>query len=283
VIRTENLSKSYGKTEALRAVDLAVSRGVLGLLGPNGAGKTTLMRILATLLLPSSGTASVLGFDVVKNRTPIRRQLGYLPQEYGAYPKLTGREYLRYIAHLKGLHGANRLVSTSLAAMDLTDVASRSVSSYSGGMLRRIGIAQALLGNPQVLLIDEPTSSLDPEQRVAFRELLLRLAETRLSILSTHLVEDVALVSGDLAVLRGGKLAFRGTPDELRRRYEGEVTEVVLDESAVPAFLHRHRKTVLSTSRHSDQERAVRLLEGQGEGRSVTPTLEDAYLALLRS
>jgi ABC-type multidrug transport system ATPase subunit len=283
MIRTENLSKSFGQTRALHAVNLAVDHGVLGLLGPNGAGKTTLMRILATLLAPSEGRASVLGHDVVKDRLAIRRTLGYLPQDYGAYPKLSGRDYLRYIGYLKELRNPRRLADEALASMGLADVARRRVSTYSGGMLRRLGIAQALLGDPRVLLIDEPTSGLDPEQRASFREFLLQLAGTRVSILSTHLVEDVALVCRDLAVIRQGELAFRGTPDALQDKYAEMVTEVVVEESAVSEFLALHRDDILSTSRHSDRERAVRLLRTPDNGRLVRPSLEDAYLALIRS
>lgn len=283
MIRTEHLSKSFGKTRALAAVSLALEHGVLGLLGPNGAGKTTLLRILATLLAPSKGSATVLGHDVVKERLPIRRALGYLPQDFGAYPKLSGRDYLRYIAYLKGIGDRHRVADEALAAMGLGDVARRRVSTYSGGMLRRIGIAQALLGDPKVLLIDEPTSGLDPEQRAAFRELLLQLSEKRTSILSTHLVEDVALVSRDLAVIRQGSLVFRGSPDELIGRYSERIAEIVLEESEAPDFLASHKKWVLSSSRHSDHARAVRLLDFADRGTSVTPSLEDAYLALLRS
>jgi ABC-2 type transport system ATP-binding protein len=241
------------------------------------------MRILATLLVPTSGSASVLGHDVVRERSPIRRTLGYLPQDFGAYPKLTGSEYLEYIAHLKGLKDPRRLAAEMLASMDLTDVAKRRVTSYSGGMLRRIGIAQSLLGDPQILLIDEPTSGLDPEQRAAFRELLLQLSASRTTLLSTHLVEDIALVSRDLAVLNEGRLIFRGAPGYLRTRFEERITQVVLEESTVAEFATTHKERILSTSRSSDGDRVVRLFDAPDRGQPVQPTLEDAYIALLRS
>lgn len=283
MIETKGLSKFYGKIHALQAVDLAADCGILGLLGPNGAGKTTLMKILATLLVPTAGSARVLGHDVVRDRLPIRRVLGYLSQDFGAYPKLTGGEYLEYVAHLKGLKNPRQLTANMLASMNLTDVAKRRVTSYSGGMLRRIGIAQSLLGDPQILLIDEPTSGLDPEQRVAFRELLMQLSESRTTLLSTHLVEDIALVSSDLAVLHQGRLIFRGTPDELQGMFNGRITQLILEESAVASFSQSHKMQVLSTSRCSDRQRAIRLLEAPDEGQPVQPSLEDAYIALLRS
>ena len=283
MIRTEELSKSFGKTRALRTVNLAVERGVLGLLGPNGAGKTTLMRILATLLAPSEGTAMVLGHDVVNDRVSIRRALGYLPQDFGAYPKLTGRDYLRYVGHLKGVARPRQRADEALASLQLTDIARRQTTTYSGGMLRRLGIAQALLGDPKVLLVDEPTSGLDPEQRASFRELLLHLSDSRVSVLSTHLVEDVALVCRDIAVIRAGTVIFRGAPDALQNRYSNAITEVLIEESAVPGYLAEHEEKILSTSRHSDGRRAVRMLLASAASQPVQPSLEDAYLALLRS
>lgn len=188
---------------------------MFGLLGPNGAGKTTLIRILATVLAPTAGTARVFGHDVVRQRLPIRRMLGYLPQEFGAYPKLTGREYLEYIAGLKELRRPQVQIEELLGRFGLKGVAHRRVTSYSGGMLRRLGIAQALLGSPKVLLVDEPTAGLDPEERVRLRDHLIQLGQDRIVLLSTHIVEDVAMTCSHLAVLHRGEVRFSGKPGSL--------------------------------------------------------------------
>ncbi|MBC7093235.1 ATP-binding cassette domain-containing protein [Candidatus Bipolaricaulota bacterium] len=248
----------------------------------NGAGKTTFIRIIATLLPPTSGKATVFGHDVVHDKIAIRKMLGYLPQEYGAYPKLTGREYLEYIAILKGIRRPKKQIEALLLQFHLTEVAKRRVSSYSGGMLRRLGIAQALLGNPKVLLVDEPTGGLDPEERVRFREFLMGLGGERIVALSTHLVEDVAMACDQLAVLRQGKIVYQGTVAELIKCYEGKVYEVEVPEDTVKERLAVWGKRVLTTKR-GDGRRAVRVLGEVEGGRLVIPSLEDAYLALIRS
>ncbi len=282
MIKAEKLTKKYGRIAALRGITVTIENGVFGLLGPNGAGKTTFIRIVATLLPPSSGKASVFGHDVLHDRIPIRKMLGYLPQEFGAYPKLTGREYLEYIAALKGIRRPKRQIDGLLAQFHLTDVARRRVTSYSGGMLRRLGIAQALLGEPKVLLVDEPTGGLDPEERVRFRDFLMGLSGDRIVVLSTHLVEDVAMACERLAVLRRGKILYQGTVSDLLELYKGKVYEVGVPEGKIKGKLDSWGDRVLTTKR-VDNGRAVRLL-GEVEGaRPVTPSLEDAYLALIRS
>jgi len=282
MIKAEKLTKKYGRIAALRGITVTIENGVFGLLGPNGAGKTTFIRIVATLLPPSSGKASVFGHDVLHDRIPIRKMLGYLPQEFGAYPKLTGREYLEYIAALKGIRRPKRQIDGLLAQFHLTDVARRRVTSYSGGMLRRLGIAQALLGEPKVLLVDEPTGGLDPEERVRFRDFLMGLSGDRIVVLSTHLVEDVAMACERLAVLRSGKILYQGTVSNLLELYKGKVYEVGVPEGKIKGKLDSWGDRVLTTKR-VDNGRAVRLL-GEVEGaRPVTPSLEDAYLALIRS
>ena len=172
MIKLSGLSKRYRSVRALDRLDLTIDRGIFGLLGPNGAGKTTLMRILATLLAPTSGVATVFGHDVVRARLPIRKLLGYLPQEFGGYPDFSGRGYLEYIAALKGMRRPKQRIETVLEQVRLVDVARRKTKAYSGGMLRRLGIAQALLSDPQLLIVDEPTSGLDPEERSRFKNLL---------------------------------------------------------------------------------------------------------------
>ena len=282
MIKAEKLTKKYGRIAALRGITVTIENGVFGLLGPNGAGKTTFIRIVATLLPPSSGKASVFGHDVLHDRIPIRKMLGYLPQEFGAYPKLTGREYLEYIAALKGIRRPKRQIDGLLAQFHLTDVARRRVTSYSGGMLRRLGIAQALLGEPKVLLVDEPTGGLDPEERVRFRDFLMGLSGDRIVVLSTHLVEDVAMACERLAVLRSGKILYQGTVSNLLELYKGKVYEVGVPEGKIKGKLDSWGDRVLTTKR-VDNGRAVRLLEEVEGARPVTPSLEDAYLALIRS
>lgn len=282
MIKIEGLSKRYGDVLALRGVDLEIGNEVFGLLGPNGAGKTTMIRILATLLPPSSGKASVFGHDVLHDKIAIRRILGYLPQEFGAYPHFSGRDYLEYIAYLKGIRRPKEEIEGVLAQFHLTKVARRRIRSYSGGMLRRLGIAQALLGSPKVLLVDEPTGGLDPEERVHFRNLLMELAGDRVVLLSTHLVEDVAMVCERLAVLRQGEILYQGMVSGLIELYTGKIYELEVAEGEVEEKLTAWSERAL-TKRRWDDRVAVRVLGEVEGGRPITPTLEDAYLALIRS
>jgi len=282
MIKVERLTKYYGKVRALKGIDLEIGTGVFGLLGPNGAGKTTFIRIIATLLPPTSGKATVFGHDVVQDKIPIRKMLGYLPQEYGAYPKLTGWEYLEYIAILKGIRHPRRQIAQLLAQFRLTEVAKRRVTSYSIGMLRRLGIVQALLGDPKVLLVDEPTGGLDPEERVRFRELLMGLGSERIVVLSTHIVEDVAMVCDRLAVLKEGEIVYQGTTQGLIQAFQGKVYEVEVLEDEAKMWLSIWGERVLTTQRR-DAGRVVHVLGKVEGGRPVAPSLEDAYLALIRS
>jgi len=282
LIKVEKLSKNYGQVQALREIDLRLENEVFGLLGPNGAGKTTFIRILATLLPPSSGQATVFGHDVLHDRIAIRKILGYLPQEFGAYPKFTGREYLQYIAALKGIKRPNAEIERLLSQFNLTDVARRQTKVFSGGMLRRLGIAQALLGNPKLLLVDEPTGGLDPEERARFRDFLMELTDDRLVLLSTHLVEDIAMTCRRLAVLKQGQIAYQGPVSALIELYAGKVHEVEVSETKLKERLAEWKERVLTT-RQQDGGRVVRLLGDVDGGQAVTPSLEDAYLALVRS
>lgn len=282
MIGVEGVGRRFRNVHALDAVTLEIHSGIFGLLGPNGAGKSTLIRILATLLPPTAGTATVYGYDTVADRIAIRRMLGYLPQDYGAYPKLTGQEYLRYVAILKGLPRPRKRIAELLSQFRLVEVAHRRVTSYSGGMLKRLGIAQALLGNPKVLLLDEPTGGLDPEERVRFRELLMSIKRDRVVVLSTHLVEDIAVTCEHLAVLNEGTLRYNDTPEGLIQLYEGKVYEVWVPENRVRETLTAWGNRVLTTRRHA-ATRTVRILGKVDGGRPVCPTLEDAYLALIRS
>jgi ABC-2 type transport system ATP-binding protein len=227
-VRVEGVQKRYGGVAALAGLDLELRPGITGLLGPNGAGKTTLIRILATLLAPTSGEVRVNGWRTADaaDRVEIRRRLGYLPQDLGLYPRFTVFEFVDYLAILKELDDPadrHRRVRAALEAVELDDLAGRRIRTLSGGMRRRVGIAQAIVADPQLLLLDEPTTGLDPEQRMRFRQLIAGLGEHRTVVLSTHLVEDVAAVCTQVVVLWQGRVRFRGSPSELRQLADGQV------------------------------------------------------------
>ena len=271
-IQLDAVSKRYGNVAALDRLSLDLAPGVTGLLGPNGAGKTTLMRILATLLTPSSGRVLADGLDPTKmrDRLQIRRRLGYLPQELGLYPRFTVFEFVDYIAILKEMNDRSdrlRKVTDALETVGLGDLADRRIKTLSGGMARRVGIAQALLGEPDLVLLDEPTAGLDPEQRARFRELIAGLGSARHVVLSTHLVEDVAAICTSVVVLWAGRALFHGTPQELRAEAEGRVWTT---PQPVPGAIVSWRT----------ETGAYRVLGPQPEGdaQPVTPTVEDGYL-----
>ncbi len=214
-----NLHHSFGRRTALENIDLRIRPGVFGLLGPNGAGKTTLLRTMATIITPSSGSISLLGYNPQQGneRRELRRRLGYLPQQLGYYPNFTVFEFIEYFALLKEMPAASvrPAVVRAIERVGLEDRAKSKLKSLSGGMLRRVGIAQAIVNDPGLLLLDEPTAGLDPEQRVTFRSLLREIGQTSTVIVSTHLIEDVATACTDVALLDSGRVVFRGTPDAL--------------------------------------------------------------------
>jgi ABC-2 type transport system ATP-binding protein len=221
-IETAGLIRRFGRTEAVAGVDLQAGPGVFGLLGPNGAGKTTLLRMMATVIPPSSGTLRLLGRDpgAFGPRREIRRRLGYLPQSLGYYPSFTVLEFIEYFALLKELPPARvpGAVAAAVEQVGLGDKARAKLRTLSGGMLRRVGIAQAIVNEPELLLLDEPTAGLDPEQRVSFRAMLRDLGQRASVVVSTHLVEDVGAACTEVALMHQGKIVFRGTPDELTAR-----------------------------------------------------------------
>src|SRR5579871_1168012 len=256
-ISMSGLSKVYrGHIQALRNVDLTIEQGMFGLLGPNGAGKTTLMRILAGILRPTSGTLTIAGIDASRsssdrNRTQIKRLLGYLPQELGMYPDLSAREFLDYIALLKGMDNKQQRqarVEQLLETVALSEVANRKLKTYSGGMKRRVGIAQALLNDPRLLIVDEPTAGLDPEERIRFRNVLADAAAERTVILSTHILEDIAQTCQRMAVLHEGRILFDGTTQHLIDAARGHVWSVATPLGERPSS----ESTVVSTLHHGD-------------------------------
>ena len=285
MISISELTKTYsGKVQALRGIDLEIGSGMFGLVGPNGAGKTTLMRILAGLVRPTSGAVRVLGNDVTTphGKLATKAVLGYLPQELGLYPNLTAREFLDYIAILKGVTDRSvrrQQVTDALQQVRLSDEADRQLKTYSGGMKRRVGIAQALLGDPQLLIVDEPTAGLDPEERVRLRNLLSDMAVRRTVILSTHIVEDISQSCNDLAVIAHGKVLFRGTPRDLIARARGHVWTI---NSA--GERPNNGLTIVSTLQL--QEAVQFRVLGEPAGHTATPaepSLEDGYMWLMKN
>ena len=283
MLSIRSLGKRYpGGTVGLSDFSLEAGEGVLGLLGPNGAGKSTLMAILATVTRPTSGTFFWEGKDAVADPLPLRRRLGYLPQDFGVYERLTAREFLLYLGRLKGLSGAelSRRVQQLLELTNLHGAANRRLGGYSGGMRQRVGIAQALLGDPKLVIVDEPTVGLDPEERVRFRNLLSEIAQNRVVILSTHIVSDVEAVASQIAVIREGRLVSQTTPEELLKKATGRVfTAVVASESLAEA---QHLVHVSNLIRRADGVHVRYVLNGNGAtlpgARAIEPTLEDAYL-----
>lgn len=287
-VNIDQLSKSFGTRlrhiQALDQVTLQINPGMFGLLGPNGAGKTTLLRIIATLLKPTHGRVTVDGFDVSDRRQKwvIKQLLGFLPQELGLYNGLSPAEFLDYIATLKNLHNPHvraEAVAQVMALTGLRTVAHQRIGTLSGGMKRRVGIAQALLGNPQLLIVDEPTAGLDPEERVRFRNLLAGLATERVVILSTHIVEDIAATCNRMAVLDQGRVRFHGAPSTLIAAAEGQVWEVEIPLNQSPPVSWRIASRVLAA-----ESLRLRVVGEQPDqsARPVVPTLEEAYLVLMR-
>src|SRR6478672_6422493 len=228
MLSVESVSKRFrGGQYGVRDLSLSVSRGVLGLLGPNGAGKTTLMQMLATITRPTAGSISFDGVDVVARPDVLRRRLGYLPQDFGVYDNLTALEFLSYFAALKGVHSPARVMQM-LEMVNLHAVAKRTVGGFSGGMKQRLGIAQALINDPDLVIVDEPTAGLDPEERVRFRNVLSDIGFGKLVILSTHIVSDIESIATRIAIMREGRLVALATPEELLRRTEGNVWELVV-------------------------------------------------------
>ncbi len=283
MLSVRSLIKIYpGPVTALAGIDLDVPPGMFGLLGPNGAGKTTLMRILAGLLEPTSGSVTLDGEDVVADPRRIRQRLGYLPQEFGFYPHLTGEKMLVYLLQLKGVEapgGRERLAAELLERVNLSAAAGRKVKAYSGGMRQRLGIAQAIAGEPRILIVDEPTAGLDPEERMRFYRLLAELAADRIVLLSTHIVEDVAVLCPRFAIIRAGRLVEETSPSAARAAIEGRIFEGRVGRGDLEA-LGRERRVIQAVLVEGENRVRVHVPEGAPPVgfRAVAATLEDAYL-----
>jgi len=282
VLESDGLGKMYRNgTWGVRDLTLRAEEGVLGLLGPNGAGKTTFMQVLATLTRPTAGALRFAGIDVARSPAAIRERLGYLPQDFGVPPGLTCFELLDTVARLKGIRSRSAVLAM-LEGLGLHDVAKRPVESLSGGMRQRLGIAQALIGSPELVIVDEPTAGLDPEERVRFRNLLSEHRGLRLVLLSTHIVSDVESVATEIAVVRQGRLLAFGTPEELVARAAGAVWEAELPVAEMERL--RPSLTVAGLVRNGGVVRA-RLVARERPLPGAAPagaSLEDAYLLLMK-
>lgn len=281
-----NVSKLYkGKVWGLKDFSLKVGPGVLGLCGPNGAGKSTLMRILATITQPTEGLATWNGMDIVKNPNEVREILGYLPQDFGVYPNLNVTEFLEYMAAIKGLDGriAHRRIDELLQVVNLIEARKRLLGGYSGGMKQRVGIAQALLNDPKLLIVDEPTAGLDPEERVRFRNLLSDLSGERIVILSTHIVSDVEAAATEIALIQKGHLLTHETPEALLKKVEAKVWEWTVPSALLTGL--RQDYLVSSTIRSAEgvQVRVVSDVCPDPQAQVMPPRLEDAYLYCMKN
>jgi ABC-2 type transport system ATP-binding protein len=284
VMSIQKLSKQYNKTNwGLRDFTLEIGPGVLGLLGPNGAGKSTLMRILATITKATSGSVTWNGTDIAKSPNNLRAVLGYLPQDFGVYPNLSAVEFLEYMAAIKGLDAktAKRRIDELLQVANLVEAAKRPLGGYSGGMKQRVGIAQALLNDPQLLIVDEPTVGLDPEERVRFRNLLSDLSVERIVILSTHIVSDVESTATHIVLIDKGRLLRKAAPEDLLKELENKVWEWVVSSDELIALKQKHIVSGTIRRRDGVQVRVVSEDKPETSAQNVSPNLEDAYLYII--
>lgn len=277
-----NLSKTYANgVKALQDVSLDIPTGMYGLLGPNGAGKSTLMRTLATLQDADSGSATLGDIDVLRDKESVRRTLGYLPQEFGVYPRLSAVEMLDHLAVLKGIPRGERkaVVSALLQRVNLWDVRNKSVSSYSGGMRQRFGIAQALLGDPKLIIVDEPTAGLDPGERNRFYNLLSEIGENVIVILSTHIVEDVKELCPNMAIINQGRVLYAGTPDAALLDLQGKVWKKVIQKTEMEALQAAYGNRLISSKLIAGKPVVHILSDGDpGEGFQATEAgLEEVF------
>lgn len=282
-LEISHLSKTYrGGVAALKDFSLRLRPGVLGLLGPNGAGKSTLMNVLATITRPTSGSVRWNGVEIAQNPDTLRNILGYLPQDFGVYPNLNAVEFLEYLAAVKGLDrtAARKRIDELLQLVNLIEVRKRPLGGFSGGMRQRVGIAQALLNDPQLLIVDEPTAGLDPEERVRFRNLLSELSGERIVILSTHIVSDVEATATEIALIAKGTLVVHATPEELLRKVEGKIWEWIVPSTELTAA--REHFLISNTVHRSDGVHARVVSSAPPPGADpLPPSLEDAYLYCL--
>lgn len=280
----DRLTKHYGRKIAVDCVSTVMKPGVYGLLGENGAGKTTLMRMLCAILEATSGEVFLDGKEITALGADYRDLLGYLPQDFGYYPNYTAKEFLLYMAALKGIprEEAGKRADELLEVVGLTEAASKKVKIFSGGMKQRVGIAQALLNEPKILILDEPTAGLDPKERVRFRNLISDYAAGRIVILSTHIVSDIEAIADEVLLMRKGKLVSQGTVAELTKKAEGKVWELAVSPTEAKVW---QEKAAVANLRHEGEQVVLRILSDDRPAEQAVPcdaTLEDLYLQSFR-
>lgn len=279
-LQINSITKTYNRNfEALKDFNLTLDSGILGLLGPNGAGKSTLMKIIATILKPSSGTVHLNGEDIQKNPDAIRNVLGYLPQNFGVYPNLTAQEYLSYLAALKGLDAksSKARIDELLNLVNLPDVGNKRLSEFSGGMKQRVGIAQALLNDPQIIIVDEPTVGLDPEERARFAHLITEISENKIIILSTHIVSDIEATATKIAIIKNGINIVHDTSENILKEVQGKVYKIIIPSSEFQSIKSKYKIT--KSQRRPDGIHITILTDDPPiDARSLEPSLEEAYL-----
>jgi ABC-2 type transport system ATP-binding protein len=285
-LRIDGLSKTYPNgVQALRDVSLTIPTGMFGLLGPNGAGKSTLMRTIATLQEADSGSVTLGSLDVLKQKDEVRRVLGYLPQEFGVYPRVSAEALLDHFAILKGIRDRRErkeTVAALLQRVNLYDVRKQNLGTFSGGMRQRFGIAQALLGNPRLIIVDEPTAGLDPGERVRFHNLLAEIGENVIVILSTHIVDDVSDLCSRMAIISHGRVLAEGEPSQRIANVEGKIWRRVIDKSELPLLQSNH--AVISTRLVAGKTVVHIFSEERPAGfEAVPPSLEDVYFSTLHT
>lgn len=287
-LKIKNLSKTYGNgVKALDQLNLEIGSGMFGLLGPNGAGKSSLMRTIATLQKPDSGSIEFDGINVLENQMDLRKVLGYLPQEFGVYPDMSAENLLDYFARLKGISSKkdrNAIVKQVLEVTNLYDVRMKNVSGYSGGMKQRFGIAQLLLNNPKLIIVDEPTAGLDPAERHRFLNVLREIGTNHTVIFSTHIVDDVKELCNEMAILNGGKILNQGTPKAATEALLGQIWTKIIDRD----LLEQNEKefNVISSNYNQDNTLNIRVFSKEQPNESFVlaqPQLEDVYFVALKN
>ena len=279
MLELKSVSKRFGSADyAVHEVSLKLGKGVVGLIGHNGAGKTTLMQMIATLMRPTQGEIVFQGVDILKFPDAMRSRLGYLPQDFGVYPNLSGMELMQYFAGLKGVRNPRR-ISELLELVNLSEHAHRSAAAYSGGMRRRLGIAQALLNDPDILVVDEPTAGLDPEERMRFRNLLADLGQEKLVLMSTHIVSDVESIANELAIMRKGCVIAHATPEAMMESAYGKIWSALVSEAELQEL--KSRTQILHVQKQVDGYlvRIAHVAQPCLQARLQLPSLEDALMA----
>lgn len=275
-----NLTKEFRDFIAVDHISLTMTNGVYGLLGVNGAGKTTLMRMLCTLLKPTSGNIYCNGKDVFKMDGEYRKLLGYLPQDFGFYPEFTVKEYLLYISAIKGIRPivAKKRTKELIAKVGLVKVANKKLKKLSGGMKRRAGIAQAMLNDPKILILDEPTAGLDPNERIRFRNLISEISEERLVLLSTHIVSDIEYIANEILLMKDGTVVNKGTLDEIINSMPEKVWTFFVTQTMVPEIMRKYKVSNMKAEHHEVELRIISAEKPCEDAICVEPTLEDVFL-----